>query len=284
MKNDLLFGKEREKIIFPLIISDFDGTLVGNDGVIPLENRDAIVKYTQGGGKFVISTGRMPYAILPRIKELGLKGIVSCAHGSLIMDAETGATIVEGTIPTQVTVQICQKMEELGLHFHVYAKDEFYSNIDNEREKRYEKAVRVKAKLVLEKPLSQFVLENGICAYKVMALVESTESMEVLGALSKCTFDGCVLTKSDDTLVEVVNAKYSKGTALEFLANYFEIPLEKTIAVGDQWNDIPMIEKASLGFAVKNADNRLKERAVVYDYSNAESAVAKIIQQYAYQK
>jgi hydroxymethylpyrimidine pyrophosphatase-like HAD family hydrolase len=45
-----------------------------------------------------------------------------------------------------------------------------------------------------------------------------------------------------------------KGTAVEFLAKYYGVTLEKTIAVGDQLNDIPMIEKAGLGIAVKNAD------------------------------
>jgi Cof subfamily protein (haloacid dehalogenase superfamily) len=272
-----------KKVSYPLIVSDFDGTLVANHGDIPQENKETIAKYCEDGGRFVISTGRMHYAILPRVKELGLKGFVSCAHGSLIMDTETGETLLEGTIPTCVVVVICKKMEELGLHFQVYAKDEFYSNTDNERLKKYEKVVGVKAKLVVDKPLSRFVSENGICAYRVMAFVRSTECMSVMDSLSKYTFDGCVLTKSDDTSVEVINASYSKGTALKFLADYFKIPLKKTIAVGDQWNDISMIVKAGLGFAVKNADEKLKEQAIVFDCTNEEGAVAKIIKQYAYE-
>jgi hydroxymethylpyrimidine pyrophosphatase-like HAD family hydrolase len=81
----------------------------------------------------------------------------------------------------------------------------------------------------------------------------------------------------------VINANHSKGTAVEFLAEYYGVPLEKTIAIGDQHNDLPMIEKAGLGIAVQNADESLKKAAdCVCEFTNEESAVAKIIKRYAY--
>ena len=84
--------------------------------------------------------------------------------------------------------------------------------------------------------------------------------------------------------MEVINANYSKGTAVAFLADYYGVPLEKTIAVGDQLNDIPMIKQAGLGIAVKNADERLKKQAVVIDCTNEDGAIAEIIQKYAYRE
>ena len=69
---------------------------------------------------------------------------------------------------------------------------------------------------------------------------------------------------------------------MEFLANYYGVPLEKTIAVGDQWNDLPMIEKAGLGIAVQNADQKLKERAVVCSLTNEQGAIAEVIEKYGY--
>ncbi len=271
-----------QKIKFPIIISDFDGTLVNGDGSITQANKDAITKYRNDGGIFVISTGRMHYGILPRAKELGLKGLVSCCQGAIIMDIDTQKTLSEGTISNETTVQACKKMEELGLHIHVYGKDAYYTNMDDVRLQFYEKAVRFKAVRVLDKPISQFVEETGMRSYKIMALVPAEKSLTVLNELSACDFSGCTVTKSDETLVEVINASYSKGTALTFLANHFNVSTDNVIAVGDQWNDVPMIKKAGLGFAVKNADAKLKECAIVLDYTNEESAVAKIIEKYAY--
>ena len=113
-------------------------------------------------------------------------------------------------------------------------------------------------------------------------MVEPSENTRIKNELAKCNFEGCKVTKSADYLVEVINEKYSKGTAVEFLANRFSIPLEKVICVGDQENDIPMIQKAGLGIAVKNADEELKKCALVLEYTNEESAIAKIIEKYGF--
>ena len=64
-----------QKINYPIIVSDFDGTLVNDDGTISIENKNAIEKYTKDGGVFAISTGRLHYGILSRAKELGLKEV-----------------------------------------------------------------------------------------------------------------------------------------------------------------------------------------------------------------
>ncbi len=142
----------------------------------------------------------------------------------------------------------------------------------------------MKATLVTDKPLSKFVEETGICAYKLLAMIESSKAPQIMQELEKAGFEGCEITQSARFLVEVINAKYSKGTAVEFLAEYYGVPLEKTIAVGDQLNDVPMIKKAGLGIAVKNADERLKKEAVVIDCTNEDGAIAEIIRKYGYEE
>jgi len=115
--------------------------------------------------------------------------------------------------------------------------------------------------------------------------VHPKDNQRILQALAKENFEGCEVTKSAEYLVEVVNKKYSKGTAVEFLAKHYGIPLEKTIAVGDQWNDLPMIEKAGLGVAVQNADKRLKEKAkYICQNTNEQGAVRETIEKFGFSK
>jgi len=271
------------KINYPLIVSDFDGTLVKADGTISETNKQAISKYIEAGGAFAISTGRMPSGILSRARELGLKGMMSACQGAIIMDIETGKVISSGVIPHHTTLKICKKMEEMDLHIHAYDLWDFYCNKDDEALKFYEKAVRGKAKLVLDKPLSQFIEETGFCSYKFLAMVLPNDSQRILKELDKENFEGCCTTQSDAVLVEVINKNYSKGTAVETLANYYNVPLSKTIAIGDQRNDISMIEKAGLGVAVKNADDLLKQAAdYVCEFTNEENAVAAIIEKFGF--
>lgn len=271
------------KINYPLIVSDFDGTLVNEDGSITERNKKAIAEYVEAGGAFAISTGRLPAGILSRANELGLKGKVCCCQGAIILDIESKEVIMEGRLSLESSIAACKKMEELGLHIHAYDLWDFYANIDDEPLKLYEKLLNTKAKLVLDKPLSQFLQEKKLRAYKLLAMVEPQRNEEVLRALANENFDGCEVTKSAAFLVEVINNQYSKGTAVEFLANYYGVPIEKVIAVGDQLNDMPMIEKAGLGIAVKNAEDSLKEKAdYVCDLTNEEGAIADIIERFGF--
>lgn len=271
------------KINYPLIVSDFDGTLVKADGTIDERNKALIAEYIAAGGSFAISTGRLPVGILPRVKELGLKGLVCCCQGAIILDIESGKTILDGKLSLETTLAIVRKMEKMGLHIHIYDQWDYYSNVDDEALKLYEQAVRVKAKLVTDKPLSQFIEERGFCSYKLLAVVHPKDKERVMKELAAEHFSGCEVTSSGEFLVEVVNARYSKGTAVEFLANYCNVPLAKTVAIGDQLNDLPMIERAGLGVAVQNAEQKLKDRAdYVCTRTNEEGAVGKIIEKFGF--
>jgi Cof subfamily protein (haloacid dehalogenase superfamily) len=270
------------KINYALIVSDFDGTLVKADGTISDRTQNIIRRYVDDGGIFAISTGRMPAGILPRVKELGLKGVVCCGQGSAIVDIESNEVLLEGNIPNEIAVKICKKMEEMGLHIHVYSLWDYYSNMDDDALKMYEGIVKSKAILVQDKPMSQFVKETGMNPCKVLAMVAPEDNEKVLVALEKEAFPDCDVTRSSVYLVEVSNAKYSKGTSVEFLSQKYNIPMEKTIAVGDQVNDLSMIEIAGLGIAVQNADENLKARALVCEYTNEEDALAHIIEKYGY--
>jgi len=272
-------------INYGLIVSDFDGTLVKDDGTIDERDKVAIAEYIRAGGIFAISTGRMPSGILSRTRELGLEGMVSCCQGAIILDIESGKFIMDGKIPYETTYTVVKIMEEMGLHIHIYDEWDFYSNKDDHALKMYEHILKAKGKLVLDRPLSQFVKENKFASYKILCMVEPKDNEDVLNALAAKHFKGCEVTKSSEYLVEVVNKNYSKGIAVEFLARRYHIPLKKTIAIGDQRNDLPMIKAAGLGVAVKNADAALKKSAdFISAYTNEECAVSDIINRFGYMK
>ncbi len=271
------------KINYPLIVSDFDGTLVNDDGTVSEKNKAAIAEYVAAGGKFVLSTGRLPMGILSRARELGLHGMVSCCQGSIILDIDTKQLILNGHLSLESTLAACKKMEELGLHIHAYDLWEYYSNMNDEPLHLYESLVRSKAIVVDDKPLSQFLEEKKLGAYKLLAMIHAEKADGLLAYLKAHNLEGCEVTKSADVLVEIISNEYSKGTAVEFLANYYRFPLEKTIAVGDQLNDCSMLEKAGLGIAVKNADDRLKAKAnYVSEYTCEEDAIAHIIEKFGF--
>ncbi len=271
------------KINYPLIVSDFDGTLVNADGTITEENKRVIQEYVAAGGHFALSTGRLPSGILSRAKELGLEGKVCCCQGAIIVDIQSKEPVLEGRLSLESTVAACQEMEKMGLHIHAYDTWEYYSNMDDEPLRLYEKLTKTKAIPVTDKPLSTFIREKGLRAHKLLAMVEPKDCDRVLAAMEGANIQGCALTKSAEFLVEVVHAEYSKGTAVEFLANYYGVDIQNTVAIGDQRNDLPMIQAAGVGVAVQNADEGLKAQAdYISEFTNEESAVASIIAKYGF--
>jgi len=85
------------------------------------------------------------------------------------------------------------------------------------------------------------------------------------------------IASADIHLLEVFDARVSKWTAIEKLATDQGIPLERTAAMGDQINDLKMIEGAGLGVAMGNAIPEIKGVANRETESNADDGVARAI-------
>ena len=271
------------KINYRLIVSDFDGTLVRQDGTVSEKNIKVINEYIEAGGIFAISTGRVPAGILPQARRMGLKGLISCCQGTIILDIESGKILFDRRLSFETTLAACRKMEEMGLHIHAYDLWEYYSNADDGMLKGYEKITGVKAKLVLDRKLSEFIEEKGLRAYKLLAMVEPEDSERTIAELSAANLPDCAVTKSSPFLAEVVNDKCSKGSAVLFLAEHYGIEIEKTVGIGDNYNDMPMIEAAGLGAAVGNAEDALKQRAdYICENTNETDAVAEVIEKFGF--
>ena len=73
-----------------LIVSDFDGTLANTANEVPDGVKNALNKYVADGGIFAVCTGRILPSILPRVREIGLKGLVIACQGAVIADIESG--------------------------------------------------------------------------------------------------------------------------------------------------------------------------------------------------
>ena len=263
-----------------MVVSDFDGTLFRSDRTVSQKTKDAINRFVDGGGVFVVSTGRSLQSILPLVRRFGFKGYISCFNGAVIADIETGKRIFERKHTVQDSCDICKILEELGLYMTAFDIEKYYAKVTSPFLENYEKVTETKA-CVSGKALSEFFKENLVECVKVVAIVEEEKRYEIIEEVKKRVQDRFYITSGGASLVEICPKGVSKGTAVEFLADYYNIPIENVIAVGDSLNDLPMIQTAGLGFAVKNAEEFLKNNVTVYPYTNDENAVARIIEQYA---
>ena len=265
---------------YKLFISDFDGTLVRSDGTISARTKEAIARYTAAGGTFAVCTGRMLSSILPRVKELGMEsGLVVAYQGAMIADIQSGALPKNEGFAFEDALKVIRLLEEDGRHIHVYSDDKFYCNRDDEFLHIYESICGVKGK-VIEGLLSDMVMKNHMQVTKILAVTPPEERNGVREKLSSALGEKFYVTTSSEWFVEVMPAGQSKASAVDFLSEYYKIPHEEIAAIGDQLNDLPMIERACGKFTVKNGEAELKDGAIVVP-SNDDDGVAYAIENFA---
>lgn len=86
---------------------------------------------------------------------------------------------------------------------------------------------------------------------------------------------------SDIDYVDVTDKQVTKGSAVKELAKYLSIDVNEVICIGDNENDLEMLEVAGLAVAMKNATKTIREKAdVISDFDNNHYGVADVIEKY----
>ena len=272
-----------KKINYKLIISDYDNTLTNGKNQVPKKVKRAITEYVNCGGIFAICTGRMLCSILPQVKKLGLKGIVASNQGIVIAEIESGKLLKNGGMTADETAHICRAIEKLNQPINLYSGDNLYTDIpkNNKYLKKYEKIVNVKS-IHVDGKISDFAQNSNLKYQKVAILINPNERQRIYGILTKELGNKFDVTCSADVLVEVSPYGETKGKAVEFVANYFGVPIEKTIAVGDNLNDTSMIQVAGIGACVGNGVEELKQVADYVSLPSCKGGIAQIIARYGF--
>lgn len=272
------------KINYRLIVSDFDGTLANSRNEVTENVINAVNAYVKNGGIFAVCTGRILPCILPRVRQMGLGGLVIASQGSQIADIATGKLIKNSGFTAEEAAEICAYLEELGQNIQLYSESGYYSTLPDGEEHLalYESIVGLKASHT-DTPLSEFALNAEQTFCKVTVMVTPKDRQELFDKLYSrfnAKFD---VTCSAKVLVEISPLGETKGGALKFVADRLNIPMEKTVAIGDNLNDLSMVQAAGVGVAVANGEAKLKEAADFIAPSCDEDAVAHVIEKFGYE-
>lgn len=109
-------------------------------------------------------------------------------------------------------------------------------------------------------------------------LVGDKEVLDKYEPIYRREYDSGFCVRSGDKYLDIVSGGVSKGKGVLYLAELYGIQPEKIITVGDNMNDIDMIETAGIGVAVSNAEDKVKEAADIQVCSNNEGAIADILE------
>lgn len=261
-----------------LIMSDIDGTILDKNHQLDSHLIELMPLLKQYDIPFVLASARSPLGIAPISKELGITDCpIAFYNGALISLGDK--ILSQHTIDKKELLLLHDflKKEFPTVSINVYSgKDWLVNTIDE--------WVEIEAQITRESPkvtsLADFLQEEKNLIHKLL-LIDNTSTIQKLKeTLATMDFPQTDFYLSKDNYLEVTHNQVSKKQALLELANYYQLSLSEIMTIGDNYNDIPMIETAGLGVAMGNAPTEVKTCANTVTDSNDQNGVSKAIKLY----
>ncbi|MEA5154663.1 Cof-type HAD-IIB family hydrolase [Raineyella sp.] len=258
-----------------LVAFDVDGTLLSSDHDILDSTREAIDRVRSVGATVMIASGRPVAGLRFQVARLGLATdglVLAGCNGAVIEDATTGEVLNSWPVPAHVSARVYRGLRELPVSTIVPVGDQVFIEDPEGHMVHLEARANGTREVVVEDlfaaaPTPPKILVSA--PYEV--LVQHREAIDALGG------DEAETCFSSTYYYEVNAAGVSKGAALAAFCAARGIPLERTVAFGDNENDITMVRTAGVGVAMGNAIDALKEVADVVTASNDDHGIAQVL-------
>ncbi|MFD2615986.1 Cof-type HAD-IIB family hydrolase [Terrilactibacillus laevilacticus] len=281
-----------------LIATDLDGTLLNSKNEISDENLTAIKEAQSKGIQIVIATGRAHYDVQAIIERDGLSNVwIVGANGATIHDPY-GKQRHSVPMKKDTIIDVLDWLEGQHFYYEIFTNKAIYTpnngrellKIEIDRLKSSHPETNTKDLIkATEKQYSQMgfafipsykeiINKDDIEIYNILAFSFDHEKLnEGKERFSRRPEFSLVVSANHN--FEIEDNQASKGLALERIANELQIPIEQTMAIGDSFNDLSMIERAGMGVAMGNARDEIKISSDRVTLDNNENGVAYIIRE-----
>lgn len=264
--------------MYRLFVTDADGSLFNSNSEISDKNKEAIKEVISRGVIFTIATGRMFSSILPYAYAININAPVISYNGALIKDIYTKKVYYYNPIQTEDAIFAIRSLKESGYHINLYIDDELYVEEITDRVEWYLSFNNVTVNAVGD--LEEFLKRTGSVTAKIYALNDMKNPISIDTKVYDEISKKLTISTSGGGHLEINAKGVSKGNALKTLANMYSIKREQVVAIGDNLNDLSMIEYAGLGIAMGNAPDIVKIKADYTTLSNDEDGVAHVIDKF----
>ncbi|MGB9679828.1 MAG: HAD family hydrolase [Thermoanaerobacteraceae bacterium] len=268
--------------MYKLFVTDADGSLLDSKSQISERTIEAINKIISEGVIFTIATGRMHTSILPYAEKLNINAPIISYNGALIKDVYTKKIYYYNPIQPEDAIFAIRLLKDCGYQINIYSDEVLYVEKITDRVKWYLSFNDVTVNAVGN--LEEFIKSTGTGTAKLYALNDLENPVTIQPDAYDEIAKKLTISTSGGGHLEVNAKGVSKGNALKTLANMYNIKRDNVVAVGDNLNDLSMIEYAGLGVAMGNASELVKIKADYITKTNDEDGVADIIDKFFYQK
>ena len=273
-----------------LLALDIDGTLTDPNFQVTARNIAALRAAHQAGIEIMLATGRRHDYALPIAQELGFPIWLISSNGALIRSS-AGETFFTDRLPARTAFEIIQYMDEFRGHAvltfdrpaNVPGNDSLILERADELNKTVSRWLEVNRPYIkFVSPLEDALIEDPLQAMycgRVALMQRLQQRLNHAPFLDKITVLRTQYDHRDLCILDILNRECSKGHALRLWAQRQEVPREQIMAIGDNHNDVEMLEFAGVAVVMGNASKELKQNGWKVTGSNSESGVAMAVEE-----
>jgi Cof subfamily protein (haloacid dehalogenase superfamily) len=259
-----------------LVAFDLDGTLVGRELAVRPRVREAIGRMLELGVMGCVVTGRMYRATLPFVRELHLNAPVICYQGAAIIDPQSDEVLRDVPLAVETVRTVVDLCETRRVHLQLYRNDEYYCEERNRFSDLYARLSNVQPVIVPSLRETFFASP----ATKAVVVDDPPKAAALVEDFGNALNGRAYVTRSYPEFVEMLDPSVDKGDALRMVAEELGVEMRDVMAIGDSWNDTPLLRAAGFGVAMGSSPPELREiaSAVVADVEH--DGVAEALDRY----
>ncbi|MFY8331307.1 Cof-type HAD-IIB family hydrolase [Vagococcus carniphilus] len=278
-----------------MIASDMDGTLLTSHLSISELNKDAVLKAQEQGIEFMVATGRAYTEAKPPLEDAGIRCGMITGNGAQAFDVD-GNEIFTISIDKKIAKKVMAILRENGLYFELMTSKGVYSDSQPQRLENFatllaENIPHITFKMAIAmasthlnmlhinytESYDELIESDDIEVLKVITF--SDGGQEVLQPIAREIekLDDVHVTSSFPNNIEINHIEAQKGVAVKRLAEAKGIDLKEVMTIGDNFNDVSMLEVAGVSFAMGNAEDGVKKVAKYEAETNVNDGVGKAI-------
>ena len=270
-----------------LIAIDIDGTLLDPRFQVSEANLTALNRAHESGIEIVLATGRRHEFALPVAQSLGFPVTMISSNGA-VTRSSAGELFHLDRLPLETARQLVAHMAEfrryLVLTFDRPLKGALALETTEELATSIQRWIEKNMQYIefvtpIESALTEAPIQAMFCGTvrKMQAAEAHLLSNKYL--MSRVTALKTQYDERDFCMIDILNAECSKGHALRRWTEHHGIERESVMAIGDNFNDIEMLEFAGLPVVMGNAADELKSNGWMVTRGNDESGVAYAVEQ-----
>lgn len=285
--------------MYKLITIDIDGTLLNCYGEVTEKNKQAVKMALEKNVEVVLTSGRMPQAILPIANEINANKYIISGNGAAIYDVQKDKTIYNNYLSKKKLLEIIDICEKNSMFYNVYTNNViltkslnynilyyYAENKKNPDDKKIKINILNDIYSYVEKYEGNDFLKITICdndktifkrIMNKLKEIKNVDILEVSHMSRKIIKYGSEEIEISYFYTEVTNENVNKWSAIEQLIQILGIRKEEVISIGDNVNDKEMVLNAGLGIVTGNSCPEMKKIAKEVVASNDESGVAEAI-------